>query len=71
MLEGCVTVIYTCSTLLFAFLFVTASLCGCRGALEHIDSLWGLLLAMAAVVYCASMLATLAGGGACAGWLYI
>ena len=69
MLDGCVTVIYTGSTLCFALLFVIATLCGCREVLQPIDSLWGLMLAMAAAVYCSSMLATLDGGDACAAWL--
>jgi hypothetical protein len=71
MLEGCVTAIYTGSTVIFALLFVAASLCGRRHALKPIDSLWGLLLAMATVVYCCSMCATLAGGAACDKWMQI
>jgi len=69
MLEGCITVTYTCSTLFFASVFLTTTLGGCRGALQYVDTLWGLLLAMAVVVYCSSMLATISGAGACAGWL--
>ena len=63
MLEGCVTVLYTAVTAGFAGFSVLASLCGARGRLPC-DALWPLLLAIAAVVYAASM-ALAAQGRAC------
>jgi heme A synthase len=68
MFEGCVTVLYGGTTILFAVVFLTASLAGCRSVLQPLDSLWKLLLAVACVVYLGSMLATLAGTGACKVW---
>jgi steroid 5-alpha reductase family enzyme len=67
MLEGCVTVLYTAVTAGFALFSVLASLSGWRGRLQRCDSLWPLLLAIAAVVYAASM-ALAAQGRACRDW---
>jgi hypothetical protein len=67
MLEGCVTVVYTSVTAGFALLSVLASLSGGRDRLKRCDSLWPLLLAIAAVVYAASM-ALAAQGRACRNW---
>jgi hypothetical protein len=55
MLEGCVTVLYTGATGLFALVFMLASLFGRRSWLKPADSLWGLLLAMACAVWVPSM----------------
>lgn len=67
MLEGCVTVIYASVTAGVALLSVLASLSGGRDRLRQCDTLWPLLLAIAAVVYVASM-ALAARGRACRDW---
>jgi hypothetical protein len=72
MLEGCVTVVYTILTVGVAAAFVLAECCRTRRWLKWVDSLWGLLLGIASVVWVASMV--LSGEGdnahsACSGWL--
>lgn len=67
MLEGCVTVVYTSVTAGFALISMIASLSGRRDRLRQCDALWPLLLAIAAVVYVASM-ALAAQGRACRDW---